>query len=158
MTSHHDTETDARPLLPALIRGWRRRCPNCGGGPMMESYLKVRDRCASCGQELHHHRADDMPAWATILIVGHILAFLLLTVESTFRPPLWVHWSLWPVLVVVMSLWLLPRIKGAVVAMQWSWRMHGFDPHYDTADETADALDGAGLSRGGLDRGAGSGA
>ncbi|MEO0624346.1 MAG: DUF983 domain-containing protein [Pseudomonadota bacterium] len=125
-----DTTMDAqtpRPLAPALLRGWRRRCPNCGGGPMMQSYLQVRDTCASCGQELHHHRADDMPAWATILIVGHVLAFLLLTVESTFHPPLWVHWAVWPALVVGMSLWMLPRVKGAVVAMQWAWRMHGFE-------------------------------
>ncbi|MEM9147514.1 MAG: DUF983 domain-containing protein [Pseudomonadota bacterium] len=116
-----------RSLVPALVRGWRRRCPNCGGGPMMEGYLKVRSRCASCGQELHHHRADDLPAWATILIVGHVLAVALLWVESSFRPAIWVHWAIWPALVVGMSLWLLPRIKGAVVAMQWAWRMHGFE-------------------------------
>lgn len=124
LSSHRQAD---RPLGRALLRGWRRRCPNCGGGPMMDGYLKVRDTCASCGEELHHHRADDLPAWATILIVGHVLAFLLLTVESSLRPPMWVHWTIWPALVVAMSLWLLPRIKGAVVGMQWSWRMHGFD-------------------------------
>ena len=26
-----------------------------------------------------------------------------------------------------LSLWLLPRIKGAMVALQWSRRMHGFE-------------------------------
>ncbi|GMG83892.1 DUF983 domain-containing protein [Paralimibaculum aggregatum] len=116
-----------RPLTQALLRGWRRRCPSCGGGPLMNGYLKVRDTCPACGEELYHHRADDLPAWATILIVGHVLAFALLTVESTIRPPLWVHWAVWPALTIGMSLWLLPRIKGAVVGMQWAWRMHGFD-------------------------------
>jgi uncharacterized protein (DUF983 family) len=116
-----------RPLMPALMRGWRRRCPNCGGGPMMRGYLTVRERCAACGEELHHHRADDLPAWMTILVVGHVLASLLLSVEQAFRPPIWVHWAAWPALTLAMTLWLLPRMKGMVVGMQWAWRMHGFE-------------------------------
>jgi len=116
-----------RALVPALIRGWRRHCPNCGGGPMMQGYLSVRSHCASCGEALHHHRADDLPAWMTIIIVGHVIAAALVGVETGFKPPMWVHWALWPALTLVLTLWLLPRIKGAVVAMQWAWRMHGFD-------------------------------
>ncbi|MEM1343122.1 MAG: DUF983 domain-containing protein [Pseudomonadota bacterium] len=124
-TTQHDTSE--RALVPALKRGWCGRCPNCGGGPLMCAYLKVTPECPACGEELHHHRADDMPAWATMLIVGHVLAALLLHVESTFKPPLWVHWAIWPAFVLALSLYLLPRIKGAVVGMQWAWRMHGFD-------------------------------
>lgn len=127
-----DTATDPgavthRPLGPALLRGWRGRCPGCGGGPMMRSFLTVRQSCASCGEALHHHRADDAPAWATILIVGHVLVSLLLFVETRFAPPLWMHWAVWPAVTLGMSIWLLPRIKGMVVAMQWALRMHGFD-------------------------------
>lgn len=116
-----------RPLLPALLRGWHRRCPNCGGGPMMSGYLKVRQSCASCGEKLYHHRADDLPAWATILIVGHMLVIGLLIVETTFAPPLWIHWAIWPALTLGSTMWLLPRIKGLVVALQWAKRLHGFD-------------------------------
>lgn len=119
-----------RPLGPALLRGWHRRCPNCGGGPMMNGYLKVRNNCASCGEELHHHRADDMPAWATILIVGHVLVAGLLTVENSFAPPLWVHWAVWPAATLGLTMWLLPRIKGMVVALQWAKRLHGFDDRF----------------------------
>lgn len=122
-----DDAAPERALLPALRRGWGGRCPSCGGGPLFDGYLQVRDRCAACAEELHHHRADDLPAWATILVVGHVVAFLLLSVEQALKPPLWVHYGVWPALVVGLSLWLLPRIKGAVVAMQWAWRMHGFD-------------------------------
>lgn len=118
--------TAERALWPALRRGWARRCPACGGGPLIEGYLGVRAHCAACEEPLHHHRADDLPAWATILVVGHVIASLLMTVESSFRPPLWVHYAIWPALTLAMSLWLLPRFKGAVVAMQWAWRMHGF--------------------------------
>ena len=93
---------------------------------MYSGYLKVRQHCASCGEVLGHHRADDMPAWATILVVGHILIFGLVTAEVAWSPPLWVHWAIWPALTLLLCLWLLPRIKGAIVAMQWALRMHGF--------------------------------
>ena len=63
-----------REMRPALLRGWRRRCPHCGQGPLMKSYLTVRTSCPVCGEEFHHHRADDGPAYLTILIVGHLLA------------------------------------------------------------------------------------
>ena len=41
--------------------------------------------------------------------------------------PLSFHFALWPTLVVVMSLWLLPIVKGGLVAYQWALRMHGFE-------------------------------
>ena len=121
-----ETGDGERALAPALLRGWRRRCPNCGGGPMMTGYLKIRQCCASCGEELYHHRADDMPAWATIMLVGHVLAGGLLTVEINVRPPLWVHWAIWPALTLGLTMWLLPRVKGMTVALQWAKRLHGF--------------------------------
>lgn len=125
-TATDQPPADDRPLMPALMRGWRQRCPNCGGGPMMKGYLTVRRSCPSCGQALHMHRADDMPAWATMVIVGKLIVVPLLYVELSYSPPLWVHWSVWPVLAAALVFGLLPRIKGMVVAMQWAWRMHGF--------------------------------
>ena len=104
---------------------------------MMAGFLKVRASCPSCGEQLHHHRADDAPAWATILIVGYVLVTALLFVETTFAPPLWVHWAVWPAATLGLTMWLLPRVKGAIVAMQWAWRMHGFDERDACAAEAA---------------------
>ena len=120
-----ETVTD-RPLWPAMGRGWRRFCPSCGGGPIFDSYLKVRHSCASCGEELFHHRADDIPTWAVLMIVCNLMGVGLLFVEFLFSPPIWVHWALWPALMLPLTLWLLPRVKGSVVGLQWSQRMHGF--------------------------------
>ncbi|MCB5409865.1 DUF983 domain-containing protein [Pseudogemmobacter faecipullorum] len=118
--------SEERPLWPAILRGWRCRCPACGAGPILKSYLKVRDSCPVCKEDLHHQRADDGPAYMTILIVGHIIGPIMLM--------LWTHWDPDPLLTgialsvacIVMSLYLLPRLKGAFVALQWSRRMHGF--------------------------------
>lgn len=93
---------------------------------MMEGYLTVRRSCPVCAEELHHHRADDGPAWATILIAGHLMAPAMLFVFTTWRPEGWVMAVGFSVVFSLLSLWLLPRIKGAFVALQWAKRMHGF--------------------------------
>lgn len=107
---------------------------------MMESYLKVRRSCAACGEALDGHRADDMPAWATILIVGHVVVASMLTVVTHWDVPLWFHWAVWPVLALALTLLILPRIKGMIVGMQWALRMHGFgdDDPIQQARQTAD--------------------
>lgn len=115
-----------RPLRPALLRGWHRRCPNCGSGPMLRGYLKVREACPVCGEALHHQRADDGPAYMTILIVGHLMAPLLMWAYTAFEPDPLVLASVFSVGTVGLSLYLLPRLKGAMVAFQWAKRMHGF--------------------------------
>ena len=115
-----------RPILPAMLRGWRRCCPQCGEGPMLRGYLTVRDTCPACGEELHHHRADDGPAYLTILVVGHIVIPMILWSFLGFRPDPLVMLAGFSVLTVALTLWLLPRIKGAFIALQWSRRMHGF--------------------------------
>ncbi len=124
---------DARDLRSAVVRGWRRRCPACGTAALMNGYLDVRARCPGCGTELHHHRADDGPAWATILITGHLMAPLMLFVFIEWRPEGWVMALGFSAAFVALSLWLLPRLKGAFVGVQWAKRMHGFADRPDLA-------------------------
>ena len=132
MTSEANILTDqpdnpvTRNVRRAMSRGWRRRCPHCGNGPMMRSYLRVRDDCPVCHEELHHHRADDGPAYLTLLIVGHIMAPLIIWAFTTFRPEPMVLASVFTVGCVALSLYLLPRLKGAIVGLQWAKRLHGF--------------------------------
>ena len=125
-------------IWPTVWRGWRRRCPKCGSGPMLASYLKVRDTCPVCREELHHHRADDGPAYLTILIVGHIMAPMLHVVFTTWRPEPLVLFTIFAIGCVTLSLYLLPRLKGAIVAFQWARGMHGFARSEDPAPNSAD--------------------
>jgi uncharacterized protein (DUF983 family) len=117
---------DDRPLGPAMLRGWRRKCPNCGTGPLLRGYLKVRDACPVCGEDLHHQQADDGPAYLTILIVGHLMAPAILFAFVQYRPDPLVLATVFSVATVAMSLFLLPRLKGVLVGIQWARRMHGF--------------------------------
>jgi uncharacterized protein (DUF983 family) len=116
-----------RPLALAMGRGFSCRCPNCGKGKLFRAYLKVVDRCDVCGEDLHHQRADDAPAYFTIVIVGHfIISGVLATELIAPDAPFWIPTLIWCVLTLLASLWLLPRIKGALVGLQWANRMHGF--------------------------------
>jgi len=105
---------------------------------MLRDYLKVRDECPVCGEELFHHRADDGPAWATILIAGHLLAPLMLIVYTAFRPEGWVMALGFSVVFLALALFLLPRLKGMFVALQWSRRMHGFGEENNPQKEAAE--------------------
>ncbi|WP_298846577.1 DUF983 domain-containing protein [uncultured Ruegeria sp.] len=121
------TTENERETWPALIKGFRGKCPNCGEGKLLHSYLKVNDSCSSCGQELFHNRADDGPAYLTILLVGHLLAPALHVSYVNWRPDPWAMALGFSVACIALSLFLLPRLKGAVVAYQWARRMHGFE-------------------------------
>lgn len=116
-----------RPTKPALLRGMRGRCPACGEGKLFSKYLKVNASCPSCGEELHHQRADDGPAYLTILLVSHLGTPLLMAIFMMYRPSamtLLVSFSLGA---IIASLALLPVVKGGFVGVQWARRMHGFD-------------------------------
>lgn len=113
-------------LTTALARGARCKCPNCGEGQLFRKFLKVSDTCSNCGEELLHHRADDLPAYIVMSIVGHIVVGLLLWVEVHYAPPYWVHAALWFPLTLGLTLGLLQPVKGAIVALQWHLGMHGF--------------------------------
>ena len=122
----HGPDFGERELSQAVWRGWRRRCPACGTGPMMKNFLKVRDTCTVCSEELHHQRADDGPAYLTILVVGHVMAPLLGAAWAAWRPDPAVLATVFAIGTVSASLWLLPRFKGMMVGFQWAKRMHGF--------------------------------
>ena len=80
------TEIPDRPMGPAIRRGFMRCCPHCGQGHLFTGYLKVTDSCPVCRETLSHHRADDGPAYLTILVVGHLMAPLILYAFTEFRP------------------------------------------------------------------------
>lgn len=124
-----------RDIFPAMRRGFFGKCPSCGNGRLFRKYLKVADNCPACHEELHHHRADDAPAYFTIAIVGKVIVGLFAWIELAYFPPYWVHAVIWIPALFILSLLLLPRIKGAIVGLQWANYMHGFNPHFVEGDD-----------------------
>ncbi len=119
--------TEDRPLGQAILRGLRCKCPACGQASMMQGFLTVASVCPACNEDLSHQRADDGPAYLTMLVTLKTVTPLM--VASMF---IWdlhpaVLFGLFAMLLVALSLFLLPRFKGMIVAFQWSRRMHGFE-------------------------------
>src|ERR1700758_5244169 len=118
---------EKRDVWQALKRGFRGRCPRCGEGKLFRAFLKTADSCSVCGQDFTPHRADDLPAYLVIVIVGHIVVPLILWIETDYSPSVPLQLSIYLPLTLILSLLLLQPVKGAVVGVQWALRMHGFD-------------------------------
>ena len=118
--------TAERDAKQAMIRGFKRTCPRCGKGHLFDGYLSVSNACSSCGQDLTHQRADDGPAYLTIVAVGHLLVPLLVPAYKVWDLHPAVMATLFSALAIVLSLFLLPRLKGAMIGFQWAKRMHSF--------------------------------
>jgi uncharacterized protein (DUF983 family) len=110
----------------AIRRGFAGRCPHCGEGRLFRAFLKVADGCEACGTEFHHHRADDLPAYITISIVGHVVVGGMLYAETYGDWPILWHVVTWPLLTILLSFAIIQPIKGGIVGLQWANRMHGF--------------------------------
>ena len=135
----HQSGRAARPLWQAMRKGFKGQCPDCGKGRLFSSFVKVVDHCDQCGETMHHHRADDLPAYLVAVIVGHIVVGAFMGVEATSTLSTWQHIAIWIPLTVVSALALLRPIKGAVVGLQWANYMHGFGAENDVLETHPDS-------------------
>jgi uncharacterized protein (DUF983 family) len=118
-------EPDFRRTLRGIGRGFLKCCPQCGKTSLFHGFLKVEPSCRKCGLKLAEFRADDAPPYFTILIVGHIIIPALFLMERLQHPPVWLHMIIWLPATIALTLFLLPRIKGAVIGTQWSLGIKG---------------------------------
>jgi uncharacterized protein (DUF983 family) len=114
--------TDAPSLVTAALLG---RCPRCGQGRLFSGLLDIRPRCEACDLDLSAHDAGDGPAVAGIFVIGAIAVGLALWVDARYRPALWVHAVVWPLVVLPLSLLTMRLAKSALVALQWRYRREG---------------------------------
>lgn len=117
--------TKRPPLFTVLMRGFIRRCPQCGKGRLFDGYLKLAPSCSQCGTPFGAIRADDAPPYFTIVIVGHMVVPVVLYMEREVVPPLWVSMSLGLLLTAALVGLLLPRVKGATAGLMWRLGLKG---------------------------------
>jgi uncharacterized protein (DUF983 family) len=114
-----DSETGMEiPSLGRTLRLFGRaftlHCPNCGKGPVLEHWMKLRVRCGHCDLRLQRGEHDTVMGFAFILftMVGLIAYFaLVVTMLATEETP----WDLLetglPLLVFVLLFVLFPFAK-----------------------------------------------
>jgi len=118
----------ARPLWLGVRRGLMHRCPNCGEGRLYRSYLKIDEFCEACGHALGEYRADDGPAYLTILLIGHLIVAPLLLFPFIWQWPAQYVLPMTLIPVALLILLVLPRIKGAFVGVLWATKAHNHAP------------------------------
>lgn len=123
-----------RALWRSIGRGFLCRCPNCGKGQLFAGYLTSVKHCSACNEEFEHHRADDLPPYLTVFVVGHLVVALFMAMEEVGDLSLLAHLAIWIPVTLVLSLGLLRPFKGATIGLQWAKRMHGFGGAGDDSD------------------------
>lgn len=139
-----DTAAIAAVKLPAsgwaaLVRGLRGKCPRCEAAPLFMRFLKPVPRCPCCEQDWRHQQADDFPAYISIFITGHLLAPIIIALARDAEISLSMLAAIIFPLASVLMIGLLQPAKGAVIAVQWWFGMHGFKrERLSSAAENAD--------------------
>ncbi len=129
--SHPSEPVEKRPVFPAMMNGLRGKCPSCGKTNLFSGGLQVHSDCSNCGEALHHHRADDLPAYLNIFIVGHIVVAAAMIVMQMEIFGLWTLVIGTCALAIIAAIALMRPLKGMTVGAQWAMRMHGFGGHED---------------------------
>ena len=109
-----------------MRRGLAGHCPNCGQGKLYRAYHQVKV-CDVCGHDNTQYPADDAPPYFTILIVGHLVIGPMLFFPFIWQAPTALVLSTTLPAIAILTLLLLPRVKGAIVGLHWGLKCKG-DP------------------------------
>jgi uncharacterized protein (DUF983 family) len=121
-----DPLTISRSAAQAIVRGIRCKCPRCGQARFFGSFLKPVMQCPVCKQDWTCQRADDFPAYVSILLTGHVMVPFIVLVARTSWIPLWGQIGSAVCLAGCLMLALLQPAKGAIIAILWWFEMDGF--------------------------------
>ena len=108
------------PLMTVIRRGLSRHCPKCG-------------------EDLSQISADDGPAWATLILVGHVLAPFLIILGRDERIPAWAAITALAEMMLPGVWWCLPRFKGLFIALIWRTGATGEDVFAHPAADDAES-------------------
>ena len=86
-------------------------------------YLTLKTKCEHCEQSFEELKADDGPAWLTMMLVGHIMVPIMLSYELSQDIPLWISATLWPLSFALLALLFLPFAKAFFVNMIWRGKL-----------------------------------
>jgi len=109
-----------------MSRGLRGRCPRCGEARLFRRFLKPVEHCARCDQDFTHQQADDFPAYVSIFLTGHLLAPLIIALVRGTNLSVPALLAIIMPLALILMIGLLQPAKGAIIAMQWWFGLHGF--------------------------------
>jgi uncharacterized protein (DUF983 family) len=105
-------------IWTGVQRGLFRQCPDCGQGKLFRGFLKVR--CLVCATNHGVRPPDDLPPYATIVIIGHVVVPLFFWFDRAFTLPLWIQFATLLPLTAFLTIGLPPFVKGGVIGLYWA--------------------------------------
>lgn len=127
----------SRPILQAVQRGVRCRCPRCGVGSLYDRYLKPTKACQTCGEGLDHIRTDDFAPWLTCLVLSHLMIPAIFIIDSRYEPDLLMQLVIWAPTILALAMVLLPHTKGVCLGLMWALRLRGDERHDEVLNRPA---------------------
>lgn len=114
-------ESPAQPLpsLKTMVwRGLKKKCPNCGEGPVFVRWLEVRDTCPKCGVKYLEDQGDLM---GMMILLDRVIFLVPLVTIFCFLFPHSSPWVYIPVTLVALFLLIitLPNRNAANLALDF---------------------------------------
>lgn len=81
--------------------------------------MTLKPKCSACGLDYAFADAGEGPAVFVMLIVGFLIIGMALWFDARFAPPVWLHALIWIPLAIIISLVLLKKMKGIMIALQY---------------------------------------
>lgn len=107
----------APSFFQALFRGFRRRCPRCGVGPLFAGWNRLHERCGVCGLAFERRSGD---TWFFMYMSTAGLTGLLVVIMFVLRPRvIWIGQLLVGLVAVAVIGLSLPYRKGIAVALDY---------------------------------------
>src|SRR5436190_2996072 len=111
------TSTRRASMLTAIRRGWTKRCPHCGIGPLFSGWANHLERCDACGLVYERNPGD---TWAFTIILDRlpVAAIIVLVYFGIFRS----HHALGFVMFAVIAIafvWRSPYRWGLAIALHY---------------------------------------
>jgi len=92
------------------------RCPRCGEGSLYDGLLAVKAICEHCELDLEKYNIGDGASTIVIFILGLLVVPLVLLFETLAEPKVWMHFLVWPPVIILLGIFLLRPVKAALVA------------------------------------------
>lgn len=124
MRGGRQLNSDQYPQLDPFSTGLKSACPRCGQGQLFSGYMKLKPKCTACGLDYSFVDTGEGPAVLVMLVVGFVILGSALWLDSQFALAIWLQILIWLPVSVLLSLFLLRKMKAVMIALQYRHKAH----------------------------------
>ncbi|MEY4385383.1 MAG: hypothetical protein RLY20_666 [Verrucomicrobiota bacterium] len=116
-------QTSKQPKLSSLLaRGWRKKCPCCGAGPLYKRWLTLHERCSHCGLQYLANQGDLFGPLVFFDRILFLIPFITVFYFRLWHPSL-IFYLLAGGLMLYLLIFTMPNRNGMSVAFDYYLRL-----------------------------------